>query len=301
MKHSIVILIAYFGQWPIWINFFIETCRSNKDIDWIIFSDCGPIENSAQNVKVIDISFDNYKKLVAETLRINFNPPEPYKICDIRPAFGAIHNDLIKGYDFIGFGDLDVFYGQIRNFYDYEVLSNYSVLSSHPERVSGHFFLMRNMPRLIKAFERVPNWKDCFSKKEHIGFDENHFTIALLDMKGSRYLMWKKNNNRLLFQERYSSPGPTKSMKWFWKDGILSNEFYCFVNPREHRGFLYLHFMDWFNNRWYAYHNYVCEGAKAPWQGIENIIKLDWRRTRDEGFMVSPEGISPIVWPAYCT
>ena len=27
MKHKIAILIPYFGEWPAWIDFFVESCR----------------------------------------------------------------------------------------------------------------------------------------------------------------------------------------------------------------------------------------------------------------------------------
>src|SRR5690242_17250860 len=115
MRQSIVLLIAYFGQWPPWINFFIESCRANRDIDWVIFTDAGKPENTADNVRIIDIPFDDYQKLVSRSLRINFNPADSYKICDVRPAFGILHYDIVRGYDWFGFGDVDVIYGRIRD------------------------------------------------------------------------------------------------------------------------------------------------------------------------------------------
>ena len=274
----------------------METCKSNSDVDWLVFTDCGLPENCADNVKIIDMSFDDYKKLVKETLKINFNPRDPYKICDIRPAFGVVHYDLIKDYDFFGFGDLDVIYGRIRDFYDNQTLHEFSVLSTHPERVSGHFFLMRNTPHLIRAFERIPSWKDHMSCSEHVRLDQAHLK-ALQDVKDDGNSWWTRKS-RFLFQERYSSPCATRNMNWFWKDGILSNEFYCHL--RAHRGFLYLHFADWRSSRWYHFHKkYVKRGAKAPWEGIESLINIDWRQAKNEGFMISPHGIGPIVWPTY--
>lgn len=166
MKHSIAIIIAWFGKWPIWINFFIESCKANPRVDWIIFSDCDPLENQAENVRVINTSFNQYKQIISDKLSIEFNPPLPYKLCDVRPALPFVHNDILNSYDFVGFGDLDVIYGRIRNFYNSEILGHYSVLSTHPERVSGHFFLMRQTNKLINAFKIIPDWEEKMAHNE---------------------------------------------------------------------------------------------------------------------------------------
>jgi hypothetical protein len=77
-------------------------------------------------------------------------------------------------------------------------------------------------------------------------------------------------------------------MRWYWTDGTLTNEFYP-SHP-----FLYLHFMNWHSNRWYAEQPGVRSTAPAPWAALRQIVQLDWRRARSEGFMISPHGIQPI-------
>src|SRR5262245_23336516 len=105
--HSILILIPHFGGWPVWIDFFIESCKINSDIDWILLTDSGPLpRNSAPNIKTVHYTFSEYCDLISEALEINFQPEDSYKLCDIRPALGGIHQDLVRGYDFFGYGDL---------------------------------------------------------------------------------------------------------------------------------------------------------------------------------------------------
>lgn len=278
MAHSIVILIAHFGRWPPWINFFAESCRRNPDIDWVIFSDCGPLENASPNITVVDTSFGDYKRKVARALDIDFDPEEPYKLCDIRPAFGVIHRDIVEGYDFFGFGDLDVIYGKLRKFYDTQLLSAFGAISSHPERVSGHLFVMRTDPALMTAFQQVENWQGLLSDRSHYGFDERHFADALK----AHHL------EKCWFREAYSTPVATADMRWYWKNGALTNEFY------PHRGFAYLHFMHWRSSRWYSYHRHVRPGARAPWETAREIIHVDWRKAAKAGFMISPRGIEPL-------
>jgi len=296
MSQSIAIVIVYFGTWPPWINFFIESCRSNPDIDWYIFTNCSRPENVATNVSIMTTSFEEYKKRVSETLRIPFDPHDSYKLCDIRPAFGVIHGELLTNYDFFGFGDLDVIYGNIRRFYDTDVLNAHSVFSTHIERLSGHFFLMRNCPQLVNAFRSVPHWDRLLSRGDHVHFDEVHFTKAIKRLEA---LSGTEAGVpiRTMFQERYSSPDPCHGMRWYWKDGDLTNEFYRHAMP--HRGFLYLHFAAWHSSRHYMWYETVSAGSKAPWEGGADVVKLDWRRARTEGFMISPQGFEKIQLPVY--
>ena len=194
--------MAYFGRWPEWIEFFMESCKSNADIDWVIFSDCGIPKNRPSNVRVVDITFHEYIRAVEIALDIKMVNPHPYKICDIRPAFGIIHADYVTGYDFFGYGDLDVIYGRIRDFYHEDILLTYDALSTHPERASGHFFVMKNTPAMARAFQKIPGWQDLLSQQAYIAFDEIHFTQAI------RALCSSHSGPRALFVERYSSPGP---------------------------------------------------------------------------------------------
>lgn len=283
-----VILIPYFGDWPCWINFFIESCRANPTIDWIIFSDLEPPENRARNVRHVRISFDAYKQCASEALGIRFDPEQPYKLCDIRPALGLIHADLLQGYDFFGFGDLDVIYGDLRAFYDDELLSNYDLLSSHAKRVSGHLCLLRNSEEMLHAFERSPKWRDAFERIDYTGFDETAF-FHLFTGRRARVAKWLgRRQPRCLFREAYSTPGAADRMRWYWKAGQLTNEFY------PHHPFMYLHFMSWHSNRWYADQPAVAAGAPALWSRLDAVVRMDWRDARKRGFCISSNGIEPL-------
>jgi hypothetical protein len=292
--HSIAILIPHFGPWPPWIDFFVESCKANSDIDWILPSDGGPLpRNTAPNVKVIPFSFSEYCQLISDRLGIRFCPNNLYKLCDIKPALGEIHLDAVDAYDFFGFGDLDVIYGRIRDFYTDEILSTYSLLSTHTERISGHFALLRNFRTIRHAFRQIPSWKQLLKKDEYLSLDErpDKFLAALNGIRAS--VPGRIRNMKFLFQERYSTPWPTQDMRWYWRNGILTNEFYGA------RGFLYLHFMNWKSSRWYGKRLNVKQGARAPWESLQNTIQLEWRRASSEGFMISPSGIQEAAYRMY--
>ena len=288
MKHKLAIVIPYFGDWPAWINFFIESCRWNRGIDWFLFNDRAPPENRSRNVHHVRIRFDEYKSLVSRELELQFNPSDPYKLCDIKPALPYLHRHLVRGHEFVGYGDLDLVYGDIRSFYTDALLDQYDLFSSHNSRVSGHLCVMRNREDVVNAFRHVKGWKEAFCRPHYVDFDERAFYNLFAARRGNLLRPASTGSIRCFFREAYSTPAPAERMQWFWKGGQLTNEFY----PQH--PFMYLHFMSWHSNRWYKDQPGADPLAPAPWSVLPNLVQMDWRDARGEGFMISPQGIQSI-------
>lgn len=287
MPPKIAILIPYFGKWPEWINFFVESCRSNSDVDWFLIGNSDPPENRCTNVHHLPTAFEAYREFLSQRLETRIAAETPYKLCDIRPALPFAHADLLSSYEFAGFGDLDVIYGSIRSFYDSDLLANHDILSTHPDRISGHLCLMRNVPEIVTAFRHAPGWGRAARQPQHVGFDERGF-FDYFRGTGRRLFRRKPPGHRCYFHEAYSTPAPAQAMRWHWKDGVLTNQFY------PHHPFLYLHFMNWHSNRWYAGKPGVEADTPAPWSLLHPVVRMDWRDARTRGFTISPGGIEPL-------
>lgn len=255
----LIFVIPYFGSWPFWMPFFLESCRRNSDIDWLLFSDCGTPESLPPNVKVEPISFKGYCQLVSKQLGIQFDPPAAYKLCDIKPALGYIHAKHLDGYDFWAFGDLDVVYGDLRSYFTADRLSRYDLFSTHARRVSGHLCVIRNNPSSRELFMKVPNWQRRFSDHTHYAFDEQAFSRVFIKHKNFPKPLYKlagKFNplrRRSKFSELFSTPGGavkwhdgTKNfpLNWYWRDGHLTNDL------DGNRTYLYFHFAIWKRGEW---------------------------------------------------
>ena len=290
---KIVFLIPHFGPWPVWINHFVESCRANPTIDWILFSDAGPPTNTARNVRHVTMAFTDYKQLVSAGLGVTFDPQRPYKLCDIRPALAHIHADLVKSYDFVGFGDIDLIYGNLRAFFDEQTLDSYDVFSTHADRISGHLCLMRNRPDVITVYRSARGWERAMTCIEYVAFDEQGFYRLFRPARSDLIGQWRGSPCRVLFREAYSTPAATHAMAWFWQAGCLTNEFY----PQH--PFMYLHFMSWHSARWYGDQPFIGLGAAAPWARLEQVVQADWRHARKKGFMISPAGIQDIARTVY--
>jgi len=294
-------LIPYFGRWPEWIDLFIESCKWNPSVHWRLYTDCGEPENKADNVDYVHLSFDDYKALVRERLGITFDPPDPYKLCDLKPCLAYIHERDVGGFPFFGYGDIDVIYGNIRLFYTDNVLARSNVLSTHPERLAGHFAVMRNTPAFRRAFERIHNYRTLLEQPQHAGMDESHFTQVFFPSAAKPHLIRRMSDyfdpcrRDLLFVERYSTVLSPREwhdgtmnypQKWYWRPGSLTNE------RDGEREFLYLHFMRWKSERWITNRPAPGEGA---WLGLERIVHVDWRSAAAKGFCISSDGFNEIL------
>lgn len=317
---SIVIIIDYFGAWPEWFDVFLVSCRCNPTICWHMHTDCPVPNDYPSNVEFFPMTFTDYKRRVANALDLSLDDCEPYKICDIRTAAGVVFEDEIRGFDYFGYGDLDVVYGDIRRFYDQHVLTH-DVISTHEWCTSGHLLLMRNTSELRRAFERVRCWRNVFAAKLHHRFDEDifrwvfmrpeHLSVKKLvprvldndDAKARAYVTARgvpapgeidiepalQANN--YFKEQFTTPltpfrwhtgGHQHPEVWFWKDGRVTN---ALDGSRE---FLYFHFM-----------NYVKPKALAsryrdsPWKG-SRIMHIDAKDIERRGVRIDFQGIHPL-------
>lgn len=300
MKPWLLMLIPYFGRWPEWINLFVESCKWNPGVRWQLYTDCGEPENKADNVHYCHLTFNAYKALVRERLGIAFDPPTPYKLCDLRPCLAYIHERDVADFPFFGYGDIDVVYGNISHFYTPKLLASFDVLSTHPERLSGHFAVLRNTNAFRLAFKRIPNYPALLEQPHYLGMDEGQFTRVFSPSAayphGFRRLIdyFTPGRRSLLFVERYSTVLSPRGWhdgtmnyppQWFWRRGRLTNE------RDGEREFLYLHFMRWQSGRWMPNPPAPTEAA---WLRLERIVQVDWRRAATEGFCISPEGFTEI-------
>lgn len=250
---KIVILVPYFGRWPFWMDFFLVSIGHNPDIHWRFYTDCGIPENSPGNTLFVECSYEDYQARVSDALGINFRPAGPYKLCDIKPAYGLIHEAEISDYDFWGFGDIDVVWGDIMAFVTEDMLQH-QLISFHKRRVSGHLCLLANNRFAREAFMQEPQWQAIFQRAEHTAFDEKNFGELFMRHKDwpnwLRRAVYHRNPHMrtACFNEAYSTslgrvPWVDGSFdfpsRWLWRDGKLSCD-----KPGD-RVYPYLHFIEW--------------------------------------------------------
>lgn len=280
---GICFIIPYFGKWPFWMPYFLRSCANNPNIDWLLYSDCGEPAHLPANVHYKEISFSAYCVFVSQRLSADFAPKHPYKLCDLKPALGYIHETDIARYDFWGFSDLDLIYGDLRQYFNEQRLAQFDFFSTHERRVSGHLCLMRNTEKMRRAFLLVKNYLPRLCEQQHHALDEGAFSRLFIRHKNFPdalfRLMAKLNPWRriALFEELFSTPNAGRTWidgsyefpnAWFWNKGKLTSDL---SGTRE---FPYFHFFGW-KARW-GKHFHMTEGE------LNRVAQADaWKVDRD--------------------
>lgn len=283
---SICLVIPYFGKWPFWFPFFLKSCEHNPSVTWHLHTDCDIPECLPNNVQITEVSFAQYCARISRALGIDFSPDNPYKLCDLKPALGFVHQAELENFDFWGFGDIDVVYGDIRNYFTTERLSQKDIFSTHRRRISGHLCLMRNNQLMREAFMSVRDWQSLLSDRKHVAFDESAFSRMFVRHKNwpdwladmvKPFHKWARRTENI---EAFSTPNAGVQWHdgsnafpeaWFWKSGRLTNS-----NDGD-REFPYLHFMAWKQREWPA-------NGLAWNSGLDSILASDRWQISARGF-----------------
>ena len=165
---SIVIIFPYFGKLPVQYGMWRASALYNPSVDFMFFTDADV--KPAENIIVHKMQFDDFKQIVQKAFDFSIVLDRPYKLCEYKQSYGYILQDYINEYDFWGFGDLDLVYGDIRSFLTDDVLTHKFLLGW------GHLTLLRNdedaNTYFMKQIPGYQNYKDAFTTTKITYFDE---------------------------------------------------------------------------------------------------------------------------------
>ena len=169
---SIAFVIPWGGNLPVYFQLWLESCRRNPSVDFLVFTDDCTEYNYPDNVKVHYMSFEQMKELFQKHYDFPLSIRAPYKFCDFRPAFGEIFSDYLVGYDYWGHCDVDLIWGDIRKFVTDDVLTKYKRIFSR-----GHCSIYENSSEVNAFYRTLPacgcqDWKNVFQCEKSCCFDE---------------------------------------------------------------------------------------------------------------------------------
>ena len=200
----VLIIIPYFGNWPPWIEYFFQSCQYNPSFSWLIYTDCKIPTEIPKNIQFFKKNISDFNHLASSKLDLKIKIHNPYKICDLRPAFGKIFEDYIKDYDFWGYSDLDLIYGNMGNFLSLKVLEKNDVISVRKNYMTGHFALLRNNNYINSLFIKSPDYAVIFQDySKHYAFDErsNVFGRLLFSSKKLKCLNSMYSKSELIINK----------------------------------------------------------------------------------------------------
>ncbi|UKM63648.1 hypothetical protein GSB9_00191 [Flavobacteriaceae bacterium GSB9] len=235
----IILIIPYFGQWPVWFDAFLLSVAKNPTIDWLCPTDCSIPKTHPENITFLPTTLSTLNTKVNTIVDANV-PLTPRKFCDLKPAYGAIFSDAIKEYDFWGICDMDIIWGDIRKYIHPDILENYDIISSRKEAISGHFTLFKNKADINQLYKQLPDYKALFAHPKFQWTDEVVLTRYLKNQPKLNALnlniYWPKN----LCNEEHGRDSHQEYHLdlWQWQHGKM-------INTQTHEDVMYLHFINW--------------------------------------------------------
>lgn len=244
---SIIYIVPYFGKLPENFNLWLYTCKYNPTIDWIIFTDDKTKYNYPKNVIVKYMSFEELKIRIQQCFSFNIDLKTPYKLCDFKVAYGEIFSKEIEGYDFWGYCDIDLMWGDIRSFINEDILMKY-------ERIGfqGHSTLYRNDPIVNSRYRTLigdeSEVEKILNSESNMFYDENIINKLYKEHNIEFYSKTIFANISPLEYSFYLRYFPNemdyknKHQIFIWEKGKLYR-LYCVNNKIYKEEFMYIHFL----------------------------------------------------------
>lgn len=174
-KIRFVVLVVWMGKFPTSFRLWLMSAKS-QPFDFIFVTDQDqPLDCNCY--KWYKYTLEQLKFRISQVVNFQVNLSYPYKLCDYKPAYGEIFNDIIKEYHYWGYCDLDIIFGNSQVIID-------EVERSFPDRIfeTGHLSFFRNTPENNSLYRKGSSidFKYIFRNTKYCLFDEWHGISKIL-------------------------------------------------------------------------------------------------------------------------
>jgi hypothetical protein len=171
-RRRVVLIIVYIGKLPDFFEIWLNSCKQNPSIEWLLYTDDHSGFSYPSNVKPIYTTFSEIKQLFQSKYPFTISLDSHVKLCDYKTAYGDIFQEEIKDYDYWGYCDIDVIWGNITHF-----ITRYSLLQYDKACDTGHFTLYKNTIELSTLYKKgkekgLLDYVEVFTSPKIYAFDE---------------------------------------------------------------------------------------------------------------------------------
>ena len=172
------------GRLPWYFDYFVHSCKYNPSVHFIVITDDRNYSKSLpKNVLLIYKNLKEINTIATEKLGFKTKIKSAYKLCDFKPTYGLLFSNLLKKYDYWGHGDIDIIFGNIRNFITDDLLTNYDIIAVRHDFLTGYFLLFKNDEKMKTLFKYSKDYKKVLSSELHYCFDETNFHFEEFEFK----------------------------------------------------------------------------------------------------------------------
>lgn len=255
---AIHFLVPWTGPLPGYARLFLKSCAANPGVKVTLILDRCPEIVCPDNVHWVLRSGAQIADRINECFGLNLSTIGGHKLCDFKPHYGLIFEDLIAGSPWWGFCDIDLMFGNLRPWIEAELRSGRDVITAHDRIIAGHFTVIRNDADLLRNIGSMvirPEWKEAFCHPTCQMLDEYPF-LDFIQAQGIRLQTSPPLSHCL---ERHYAPygitfrfdGSTAELTnrqygfAVWRDGHVTYS----ASSQPPTEVLYLHFMG--TKRWW--------------------------------------------------
>jgi hypothetical protein len=166
-----LLILPYFGSFGPWFPLYLHGLASQQTLDLLLLSDSSP-PDLPSNARRVDMTLDDLRELAVSKLGMPVRLQRTRNICDLRPGYGVIFADYLRGYDYWAFGDEDVLYGNLDKMLAPHLDGTADLVVPGTNGKSGHLTLIRNAPRTNELAMKDPAYPDVLMSVEHWAYDE---------------------------------------------------------------------------------------------------------------------------------
>lgn len=152
MYRDIMVFTVWFGPYPDWLSEFLRRIEYNRFLSWVLISD--QERPRGEGFWYRRTSFDAFRHEISERLKINCRKESAYALCDLRPAYGEIFSDILRGSAFWGWTDFDCVWGDWRQFITPALLDEFDVITASPWIIGGPFTVLRNTEQINRLWRQ---------------------------------------------------------------------------------------------------------------------------------------------------
>lgn len=147
MENKVCLILPYYGVFPNYFHLWIESASHNPRIDFYIITDSDFHYHLPPNIHLVHLPLNEIKERLEQKTGLSVCLSSPYKLCDYKPAYGLIFEDIVHSYNYWGWCDPDIVWGDLDLIINKESIDEYDVIGG-----GGAFTICKNTELLKKCF-----------------------------------------------------------------------------------------------------------------------------------------------------
>jgi mannosyltransferase OCH1-like enzyme len=271
---KLYLYIVYYGSFPNYFQLYLDSLKQNELLTVVLITDIPLDYDVPKNLIHVHMPIEEVKQRARDFLKIHYPDKSPhskdlittnYKLVDFKIIFPLLFKDFTKATpnDFVGWGDIDVIYGNLSNFIKFE--EKYDIIGGY----HGHFTAIKNTQEFKHLFKKIPNYFElCTDNSRTFITDEiayreplmeyikeNNLKMCFLNFsmcdivppcfyglfRTDEEIKLKESLNEKIF---FNNSQPTKNIKYihydhcntlttYYDDGTQSENSYCHLQKRK--------------------------------------------------------------------